>query len=118
MISEVITEAARCGAAILGVPVKSTIKNVDSSRRVKDTPRRNSLFEVQTPQVFKRELIINAYKKYPNVSAVDDAVLVERLGRRVRVVLGSYLNIKITTPDDLLLARSISKNKALLGAIL
>ena len=107
MISRIIREAKKTGAAILGVPVKSTVKEITAKGRVIKTLRRERLFEIQTPQVFKRNLIINAYKRFPNLGAVDDAFLVERLGRQVVVVIGSYFNIKITTPEDLVFARSI-----------
>jgi 2-C-methyl-D-erythritol 4-phosphate cytidylyltransferase len=110
MISRVIKEAAKSKAAILGVPVKSTIKEVAARSRVRRTWKRERFYEIQTPQVFKKDLIIKAYRKFPNVSAADDASLVERLGSKVVVVLGSYFNIKITTPEDLVFARAILKN--------
>ena len=111
MISRVIKQAAKSGAAILGVPIKSTVKEIGARNRISRTLRRERLYEIQTPQVFQRELIINAYEKFPNVSAVDDASLVERLGKQVVVVLGSYFNLKITTPEDLVFAHAILKNK-------
>ena len=122
-VSAVIREAKRSGAAILGVPVKATIKSVKcpmpagrqevSSVKdkfiVKKTLNRDSLWEIQTPQVFKKELILKAYKKIGNIDVTDDAVLAEKLGAKVSVVLGSYNNIKITTPEDLVIARTIAK---------
>lgn len=107
MISRVILEAARSGAAVAGMPLKSAIKEIDKSSRVVRTLNRRRLCEIQTPQVFRRELIIEAYGKFPNAAAVDDAALVERLGKRVSVVSGSYFNIKITTPEDLVFAKAI-----------
>lgn len=107
MISRVIKKAQEKGAAILGVPIKSTVKEVGSRNRVTKTLRRECLYEIQTPQVFKRDLIINAYKRFPCMRAVDDASLVEKLGRYVFVVFGSYFNIKITTPEDLVFAHAI-----------
>ena len=107
MISRVIEEAKRSRAAILGVPIKSTVKEIDARSRVVRTLKREQLYEIQTPQVFQRDLIINAYRKFPNLAAVDDASLVERLGIKVAVVFGSYFNIKITTPEDLVFARSL-----------
>ena len=109
MISRGIKEAKKSGAAILGVPVKSTVKEITAGSKVLRTLRRERLYEIQTPQVFKRDLIINAYKRFPNLGAVDDSSLVERLGRQVAVVPGSYCNIKITTPEDLVFARAIFK---------
>ena len=107
MISRVILEAKKSGSAILGVPVKPTVKEINADNSVVRTLNRERLYEIQTPQVFQRDIIINAYKKFPNMTAVDDASLVEKLGRQVVVVLGSYFNIKITTPEDLIFARSI-----------
>ena len=107
VISRVLKEAQRSKAAILGVPIKSTVKEIDARSRVIRTLRREQLYEIQTPQVFQRDLIINAYRKFPNLAAVDDAALVEKLGIRVAVVFGSYFNIKITTPEDLVFARSL-----------
>ncbi len=108
-ISCVIRQARKNGAAVLGVPVKSTVKEVDLINRVTRTLKRQSLYEIQTPQVFRRDLIINAYEKFPNTAAVDDAYLVEKLGSEVTVVYGSYFNIKITTPEDLVLGEAILK---------
>ena len=107
LISQLIKVAQKEGAAILGVPIKSTVKEVNLEKKVIQTLRRERLYEIQTPQIFRRDLIINAYKKFPRVTAIDDASLVERLGQKVAVVLGSYFNIKITTPEDLLFARAI-----------
>ncbi|MCX5706265.1 MAG: 2-C-methyl-D-erythritol 4-phosphate cytidylyltransferase [Candidatus Omnitrophica bacterium] len=109
IISSVIKEAEKRGAAIVGVPVKATIKEARSKITVKRTLDRSKLWEIQTPQVFKKGLILKAYKKFNRIPATDDAGLVEKLGVRVGIVLGSYNNIKITTPEDLLLARGILK---------
>ncbi len=104
----VLKEARKTGAAIVGVPVKATIKNVEGAF-VKGTLRRDSLWEIQTPQVFKKSLILKAYKKSGNIDVTDDASLVERLGNKVKLVEGSYFNIKITTPEDLILAEAIAR---------
>lgn len=124
MISGVIKQAARTGAAIVGVPVKATIKEVrssslDSARDkkfivrsralVKKTLNRNNLWEIQTPQVFDKALLLKAYKKFGNADVTDDAALVEKMGHKVSVVLGSYNNIKITTPEDLVIAKAIAR---------
>lgn len=112
-VSSVIKEAARCGAAVLGVPVKATIKEVRSpqlrthGKFVKRTLNRNNFWEVQTPQVFKRDLILQAYDKFKDREVTDDASLVEKLGHKVSLVRSSYSNIKITTPEDLILAEAI-----------
>jgi 2-C-methyl-D-erythritol 4-phosphate cytidylyltransferase len=107
LISRVIKEAEKSGAAIPGVPIKSTVKRINAKSRVIKTLRRQRLYEIQTPQVFQRDLIIDAYREFPNAAAVDDSSLVERLGKRVVVIFGSYFNIKITTPEDLVFAKAI-----------
>lgn len=107
-VSSVIKEAKSSGAAIVGVPVKATIKVV-AGRIVKKTLDRSNLWEVQTPQVFKKDLILKAYKRFGSIRATDDAMLVEKLGARVSIVLGSYANIKITTPEDLVIAEALLK---------
>ncbi len=115
-VSSVIKTAKSSGAAIAGVPVKATIKEVIGYRLsvigelvVKKTLDRSKLWEIQTPQVFKKDLILKAYKKFANIGVTDDAMLVEKLGAKVSVVLGTYKNIKITTPEDLIVAQAIAK---------
>lgn len=112
LITKVISAAKKTGAAILGIPVKATIKSVQEDFLVEKTVDRSSLWEIQTPQVFKKELILEAYNKYSQENFTDDASLVEKLGRRVKVVQGSYENIKITTKVDLLFAGLIAKRGA------
>lgn len=119
-VSPVIRQAWRYGAAIAGVPVKATIKRVAPACRtgrgsgkrvtVEETLDRNNLWEIQTPQVFKKALILKAYEKFNGNRVTDDAALVEKLGHPVKIVRGSYFNIKITTPEDLVLAQAIAKN--------
>ena len=107
-IACVIDEARRSGAAIAAVREKNTVKVVDSNGIVKKTPERAQLWEVQTPQGFKREIIEEAYQKamQDGTMGTDDASLVERLGVPVKVVTSDYRNIKITTPEDLLVAEA------------
>ena len=114
MISRVIRQANKTRAAVLGIPVSSTVKETRSNGIVKQTLPREHLYEIQTPQVFQKDLIIAAYKRFSKVAAVDDACLVERLGYPVKVVKGCYFNIKITTPADLILARSILSKRSFL----
>ncbi len=111
MLSRGIKAVKKSGAVVFGLPIKSTVKEVDTQAKVVRTLRMNSLYEIQTPQLFKRELIINAYKRFPNLAAVDDAFLVEELGKKVVVIPGSYFNIKITTPEDLVFAEAILRGK-------
>lgn len=113
LIDAVLKESYRSGAAILAVPVKPTLKIAGKRGFVNDTPDRKCFWEAQTPQVFKRELIEKAYKSAikKNIRATDDSMLVERLGVKPKIVMGSYANIKITTKEDLELARVFLKNK-------
>jgi len=108
----VIKEATRLGAAILAVPLKPTVKYASTRYFVKNTIKRNNLWEIQTPQVFKKELILRAYEKFGrNIEVTDDAALLEKLGAKVKIVPGSYFNIKITTPEDLILAEAIARSR-------
>ena len=94
------------GASVAAVPAKDTIKVVANSGLIEATPPRDSLWLVQTPQVFKHELLSKAHESC-NDTVTDDASMVERLGYRVKVFMGSYSNLKVTTPDDVILAESI-----------
>lgn len=96
-------------ATIVAVPVKETIKVVDEDNNVKDTPQRSTLWSVQTPQTFEYNLLINAHEKAieEDFTGTDDAMLVERLNHPIKVIKGFYDNIKITTPEDLIMAESI-----------
>ena len=97
-------------ACVAGMPVKDTIKVVDEKNYVKDTPERKTLWLVQTPQVFESSLIKAAYQKLIDnkiENATDDAMVVEQMMEHpVKLYLGSYENIKITTPEDLLVAEA------------
>jgi 2-C-methyl-D-erythritol 4-phosphate cytidylyltransferase len=88
---------------VVGVPVKDTIKVVDLDGKIIKTPNRVTLFAAQTPQVFRSEILKKAYEvaKQENFVGTDDSSLVERLGGNIEFMLGSYENIKITTPEDL-----------------
>jgi len=108
-ILALINAACKSGAAVIGVPVKATIKEAGSPFVVKKTLEREKLWEIQTPQVFKKDLIMKAYNKFGRQAVTDDAVLAERFGAKVRLVLGSYHNIKITTREDLAIAKGILK---------
>ena len=102
--------AGHYGAAVVAVPVKDTIKSADQSAVVRQTLDRSSLWQVQTPQTFRRELLQQAYAQAAaaGVLATDDAALVEWAGGEVRLVRGSYNNFKVTTPEDLLLAEAVA----------
>jgi 2-C-methyl-D-erythritol 4-phosphate cytidylyltransferase len=105
--------ALESNAAVLGVPVKDTIKTVNAHHLVIETPDRSLLWAVQTPQAFDLNLIKQAYKKRHTTSKEfwDDAMLVEELmEHEVKMVEGSYDNIKITTPSDLAYGEWIAKH--------
>ncbi len=103
LINRGLEAAKETGAAVAAVPVADTIKMAGDDRIVHQTPPRQNLWAVQTPQVFGIKIITEAYSR-ANGDVTDDASLVEQLGYRVRGYMGSYDNIKITTPDDLALA--------------
>lgn len=108
-----IEAARRFGACVVAVRAKSTIKEVRGDGFVKMTPPRDGMWEAQTPQAFKRDVIVKAYDRLlkPGSKFTDDSQLVEKLNKPVRVVEGSYNNIKITTPEDLVAAEAISKGQ-------
>lgn len=112
-IEKIVKSADRHGAAILAAPVKDTIKQV-SSGFVKKTIKRDELWAVQTPQAFKFDMLKRAHEfaKRRGFIGTDDSILVERLGYKVAITNGSYDNIKITTPEDLVLGEAILKNYA------
>jgi 2-C-methyl-D-erythritol 4-phosphate cytidylyltransferase len=98
--------AEQHGASALAVPVKDTIKVVDGGGMIVSTPDRASMWAVQTPQAFRRLELLDAHRLAgeAGTTATDDAMLLERLGRKVAAVPGDYKNLKITTPEDLLVA--------------
>ncbi len=117
IISSAIKAAKKYGAATSGIPLKFTVKQAKRLKRQNSLVRafaektldRSNLWEIQTPQVFKTALIVEAYKKSGNLTVSDDASLVERLKKKVGIVLGSYFNIKITGPEDLAVASEVIK---------
>lgn len=110
LIERGLAEARASGAAIPAVPVKDTIKTVGPDRLVTGTPPRQELWAVQTPQVFRYQLLLDAYEQ-ADTDVTDDAMLVEELGHRVKVFIGSYDNIKVTTPEDLALMRFLIRGR-------
>ncbi len=108
-LEEIIRQALEHGSVITAVPVKDTIKRVDSQNRVMSTVPRHELWAVQTPQVFPRSLLARAHAEARSAGWVgtDDAALVEKLGEPVHVVMGSYENLKLTTPEDMVVAGAI-----------
>lgn len=112
-IYDCINSAAQKGAAIIAVPVKDTIKKADGYMNISETPQRKYLWQAQTPQVFSRKLIMNAYceAKKSNFQGTDDASLVERLGLPVAIVEGDRMNFKLTYPLDFKIAESLLNGK-------
>lgn len=114
LIEKVIGAAIIHRAVITGLPARETVKEIDRTSRVVKTYDRNTVWLVQTPQVFRYEDILLAHETAVNEGweeATDDAFLVERLGIPVNVIEGSEKNIKITTPHDLEMARFLMKKK-------
>ncbi|HEV3204473.1 MAG TPA: 2-C-methyl-D-erythritol 4-phosphate cytidylyltransferase [Gemmataceae bacterium] len=113
MIDAVFTKAEKTGAAILAIPVSDTIKQVDGQDKVQATLSRKGLWLAQTPQVFRRDWLVEAYGKRGQVTdeITDDAQLVQAAGHSVHVVEGSASNIKITVKGDLALAEAILKSR-------
>jgi 2-C-methyl-D-erythritol 4-phosphate cytidylyltransferase len=111
-IDQVFAGAEQTGAAVLGVPISATLKRAKAAKSaalIVETVDRAGLWEAQTPQVFRRDLLNKAYAARGGASPTDDAQLVERLGAPIALVEGSPMNIKITTKDDLRLAEQILK---------
>ena len=106
LVSRGLAEARDTGAAVAGVPVSDTIKRADSGRFVKETLPRDDLWAIQTPQVFRRQLLAQAHGALSG-EFTDDAAMVERVGGKVRIYSGSSDNIKVTTRDDLRIAGAI-----------
>jgi 2-C-methyl-D-erythritol 4-phosphate cytidylyltransferase len=108
LIERGLEAAKETGAAVAAVPVTDTIKLVKDDEIVLQTLPRQNLRSVQTPQVFRYDVIKNTYK-YTSGDVTDDAALVEKAGYKVKLYLGSYDNIKVTTPDDLAVAEALFK---------
>lgn len=109
LVDSVFAAAVAHGAAILAIPVADTLKRADDSGRIVETVPRAGLHGAQTPQVFRRDLLLRAYANRSGLPApaTDDALLVESLGHLVQIVEGSPMNLKITTAADLRLATAI-----------
>ncbi len=110
LIDRVVRGALEEGAAIAAVAVRDTVKRLDCNQSL-TTVSRDDLWLAQTPQAFKREIILKAHEeaRKNNITATDDAALVEMMGIPVKLVIGSYYNIKITTPEDLLWGELLAK---------
>ena len=113
MIDDVFAAAKKTGAALLATPVGDTVKRGDTAGRVEATVPRKGLWLAQTPQVFRRDWLAEAYAKRGQLGAeiTDDAQLIEAAGHPVYLVTGSSTNIKITTREDVALAEAILKSR-------
>jgi 2-C-methyl-D-erythritol 4-phosphate cytidylyltransferase len=108
IIKRGLEAAKETGAAIAAVPVTDTIKAAGKDLTVIETPPRSHLWAVQTPQIFRFGIIEEAYRQSKG-DATDDSMLVEQIGGKVKLFMGSYSNIKITTPHDLTVAELLVK---------
>ncbi|HEY2411878.1 MAG TPA: 2-C-methyl-D-erythritol 4-phosphate cytidylyltransferase [Pirellulaceae bacterium] len=108
-IDAVFAAAVKTGAAILAAPITGTLKRAAGDQAVAETVTRENLWEAQTPQVFRKQILLEAYARRGQQAATDDAQLVERIGHKVTIVAGSPMNIKITTKDDLRMASALLK---------
>jgi 2-C-methyl-D-erythritol 4-phosphate cytidylyltransferase len=116
IVRRAVQTADSWGAAAVGVKVRSTIKVCDGAQVVVDTPNRASLWEIQTPQVIRLELLQEGftYAQEHQLTVTDDVSLVELLGKPVKIVEGSYANIKVTTPEDLMCIEKLIEKHAML----
>ena len=108
-VDKIFQVAQKTGAAIYALPVAGTLKRLGAEKIIQETVDRKQLWEAQTPQVFRRELLVEAYAKREGFQATDDAQLVERIGQPVTVVPGSPINLKIATKEDQRLAEQALK---------
>lgn len=113
LISKTIEDALKFGAAAPGVKCKDTLKSVDEDGFIKGTVDREKTVLIQTPQVFEKDEILKFHKRAidDNLSVTDDCALAEYYGRRIKITDGSYENIKLTTPEDILTAEKILKSR-------
>jgi 2-C-methyl-D-erythritol 4-phosphate cytidylyltransferase len=113
LIDTVFTSAVKTGATMLAVPVTDTVKRADDKGLVKETVERRGLWLAQTPQVFRRDWLVEAYAKRAQLGRdiTDDAQLIEALGHPVYLIQGSTTNVKITAREDLALAEAVLKSR-------
>ena len=107
-INAVIADCKKYGAAAVGVSIKDTLKSADKNGFITGTVDREKTYSIHTPQVFMRDIIVNAHKKAyeENIEATDDCALVES-SVNIKITKGSYNNIKLTTPEDMIMAENI-----------
>lgn len=110
MIERAVSTASESAASTAAVPVKDTIKVANPDMTVSDTPARDSLWAAQTPQAFAYALILEAHSLVDH-DVTDDAAMIEAIGHPVHLFMGSYDNIKVTTPEDLHIAEAILRSR-------
>lgn len=112
-ISDVVSDAREHGAAVLGVPCKATIKESEDGFSVLRTIPRARLWEVHTPQVIELDLLFRGFEKVEEegLEVTDDVSIVEAMGEVVKLTLGEYTNLKITTPEDMDVAGAILEDR-------
>ena len=115
LVARTVEAAATHSAAIAAVPVKDTIKMADDDMTVLETVPRNSLWSVQTPQIFDADLLRTAHRSI-HTDVTDDASMLEMLGHQVKLFMGSYENLKITTPEDIVIAEAILRSRSTVPA--
>jgi 2-C-methyl-D-erythritol 4-phosphate cytidylyltransferase len=108
MIESGVAAASETGAAMAAVPIKDTIKAADTDGIVLKTVDREGLWAAQTPQVFRSDLLTEAHRRITD-DVTDDASMVERVGGKVKLFMGSYDNLKVTAPEDLRLVEALLK---------
>jgi len=108
-IDQIFETVVKMGAAIYALPIAGTIKRVAADNTIQETVPRAGLWEAQTPQVFRRDWLLEAYAKRQGFQPTDEAQMLEQAGRRVTVVPGSPVNLKIATKEDLRLAEQAMK---------
>jgi len=111
VVRNVIHRAGQTGAAVVAMPIHDTVKRVDVSGLIQETLKREELWQIQTPQVFRYDWLVEAHQQAQQHQwdVTDDAALIERMGYPVSVVEGSCFNIKVTRPDDLAFGEAILK---------
>lgn len=116
-VRQVISDGKVHGAAVLGVPMKATVKESEDGSFVLRTVPRSRLWEVHTPQVVQKAILLEGFTKVrkEGLEVTDDVSIVESLGKPVKLTLGQYTNIKLTTPDDILIAEQVLKDRKLLN---
>ena len=112
-IINTVLGAKKFGGCVLGVPVKETVKQADEKGFVSATVERSTLYNIRTPQVFKADILKAAFEnaEKKGILGTDDSYLVEQYGLKVKIIKGSYNNIKITTPEDLIYAQEILSSR-------